>query len=91
LTVFYTRMEIEIGNIYKNINCESFLDEETNRIRVRPCVNQIVSSDLVIECSKAIRESHPIGTVFICEEVKVCKKQTGRIYLRAKNQMIYIK
>ena len=82
---------MEIGNNYRNINCESFLDNETNRIRVRPCINQIVSHEIVIECSKSIRESHPIGTLFFCEEVKVCKKPHGRIYLRAKNQMIYLK
>ena len=79
-----------IGNIYKNIKCESFLDPETNRIRVRPCSNQIVSDNMVIECSRDIRESHPIGTKFYCEEVKVCKKPEGRLYLRAKNQMIFL-
>jgi hypothetical protein len=81
---------MEIGNTYYKIKCESFLDIDTNRIRVRPCLNQTLPQDLVIECSKAIRESHPIGTIFTCEEVKVCKKPQGRIYLRAKNQMIYI-
>jgi hypothetical protein len=80
---------MEIGNVYKNIKCESFLDSETNRIRVRPCKNQVVSIEMVIECSRNIRESHPIGTIFYCEEVKVCKKPQGRIYLRAKDQMIY--
>ncbi len=81
---------MEIGNIYKNIKCESFLDSETNRIRVRPSSNQIFSENMVIECSRDIRESHPIGTKFYCEEVKVCKKPQGRIYLRAKDQMIYL-
>ncbi len=81
---------MEIGNVYKNIICESFLDTETNRIRVRPCINQVVSAEMVIECRRDIRESHPIGTKFCCEEVKVCKKPQGRIYLRAKNQMIYL-
>lgn len=81
---------MEIGNVYKNITCESFLDTETNRIRVRPCIHQVVSSEMVIECSRDIRESQPIGTKFYCEEVKVCKKPQGRIYLRAKDQMIYL-
>ena len=82
---------MEIGNVYMNIECESFLDSETNRIRVRPCSNQIFSDNMVIECSRDIRESHPIGTKFYCEEVKVCKKTEGRLYLRAKNQMIFLK
>ena len=80
-----------IGNFYKSIECESFVDTETNRIRVRPCINQVVSTEMVIECSRDIRESHPIGTKFYCEEVKVCTKPQGRIYLRAKDQMIYLK
>ncbi len=79
-----------IGNVYKSIECESFLDAETNRIRVRPCINEVVSTEMVIDCSRGIRESHPIGTKFYCEEVKVCKKPQGRIYLRAKDQMIYL-
>ena len=81
---------MKIGNIYKDIKCESFLDFETNRVRVRPCDSELVSKEMVIECSKLIRESYPIGTRFYCEEVKVCKKPEGRLYLRAKDQMIYL-
>jgi hypothetical protein len=84
-------INMEIGNVYKNIGCESFLDKETNRIRVRPSRDQAFPINIVIECSRAIRESHPIGTKFYCKEVKVCKKPEGRIYLRAKDQMIYLK
>jgi hypothetical protein len=80
-----------IGNVYKSIECESFLDSETNRIRVRPCFNQAVPTEMLIECRRDIRESNPIGTKFYCEEVKVCKKPQGRIYLRAKDQMIFLK
>ncbi len=85
------RVIMEIGNVYRNIECESFLDKETNRIRVRPSTEQNLPINIVIECSRAIRESHPIGTKFYCKEVKVCKKPEGRIYLRAKDQMIYLK
>lgn len=81
---------MEIGNVYQNIKCESFLFTETNRIRVKQLINQVVSTDMLIECSRDIRESHPIGTKFYCEEVKVCKKPLGRIYLRAKYQMIFL-
>lgn len=77
-----------IGNYYTDIIYESFKDIETGRIRVRPVKDQILSSDLVVECSKSIRESYPIGTLFTTENVKVCKKPDGRIYLRAKNQII---
>ncbi len=82
-------MDLIIGNYYENVKCESFLDPETNRIRVRPLPNQGLSTKIVVECKKVIREAHQIGTRFRTENVKVCKKPDGRIYLRAKDQMIY--
>ncbi len=80
-------MEIE-GNYINNIKCESFLDTSTNRVRIRPLDNQGLSTNLVIECSKSYRETskYPIGSLFLAENVKVCKKSNGRFYLRAKNQ-----
>lgn len=82
--------DLIIGNIYENIKCESFRDPEAGRIRVRPLVGQGLSKNLVIECSSSERKAHPVGTRFITENVKVCKKTDGRIYLRAKDQKIYI-
>ena len=78
-----------IGNYIDNVKCESFLDPETNRIRVRPLPNQGLPTKMVLECLKSIREAYPPGTQFKTENVKVCKKPDGRIYLRAKDQMIY--
>ncbi len=77
------------GNYIENILCENFLDVETNRIRVRPLPNQGLPINIVIECLKKIREAYPLGTKFKTINVKVCKKPDGRIYLRAKDQMIY--
>ncbi|WP_165749493.1 hypothetical protein [Cellulophaga sp. Z1A5H] len=82
-------MDLIIGNYYDNIKCESFLDPETNRIRVRPLPNQGLPTKIVVECKKEFREAHQIGTIFRTENVKVCKKPDGRLYLRAKDQMIY--
>ncbi|WP_452223700.1 hypothetical protein [Lacinutrix chionoecetis] len=82
-------MSLIIGNYIDNVKCESFLDKETNRIRVRPLPGQDVPTTLVIECLKKIREKNKIGTHFIAENVKVCKKSDGRIYLRAKDQVIH--
>ena len=81
--------KLSIGTYYRNILCESFLDPDTNRIRVRPLVNQVVPPSIFIECSKSIREGYPLGTKFKALGVTVCKKQTGRLYLRADNQKIY--
>lgn len=81
-------MKLIVGNYYGNIKCESFKDNETGRIRVRPLDGQNLPINLVIECSKSERESNPVGTKFITENVKVCQKPDGRIYLRAKDQFI---
>ena len=78
-----------VGEYIDNILCESFKDQDTGRIRVRPLPGQGVPIELVVECSKKERNSHPIGTVFKTECVKVCQKPDGRTYLRAKDQMIY--
>lgn len=78
-----------IGDIIDDVKCESFKDPETGRIRVRPVPGQGVSTKLLIECSSNERKAHKIGTKFKTDNVKVCKKTDGRIYLRAKDQMIY--
>jgi hypothetical protein len=74
--------------VYKNLACESFIDPETGRLRVRPLLEHL--HHMVIECSRSIRNQYPVGTKFYCEEAKVCRKPDGREYLRAKDQMIYI-
>jgi hypothetical protein len=78
-----------LGDYYDNIKCESFLDPETGRIRVRPLQGQGLPTKIVIECSSKKRLAHPPGTKFKTENVKVCQKPDGRVYLRAKDQMIY--
>ena len=75
-----------LGAIYQNIKCISFKDPKTSRIRVKPLAGQGLPVDIVIECSSTERKAHPLGTLFITE--KVCKKNSGRIYLRAKDQWI---
>jgi hypothetical protein len=78
-----------IGNTFSNVLCESFLDLETNRVRVRSLGDSNIPAGVLVECLKSIREQYPIGTRFYAEEMKVCKKTDGRIYLRAKDQLIY--
>jgi hypothetical protein len=80
---------IVIGNAFSNVFCESFLESRTNRVRVRSLGDDNIPAGLLVECLKSIREQYPIGTRFYAEEMKVCKKPDGRIYLRAKNQLIY--
>ena len=78
-----------VGNYITSVKCENYRDPLTNRIRVRPLHNQGIPTNLVIECSKYERERYPLGTKFTTVDCKVCKKPDGRIYLRAKDQMIY--
>jgi len=82
-------MDLILGNYYDDIKCESFLDKETGRIRVRPLSGQGLPQNIMIECSSKERKLHPLGTRFMTVNVKVCKKPTGRIYLFAKDRMIY--
>ena len=80
--------DLIVGNVIENVICESFKDPETGRIRVRPLPGQNLPTKIVIECSRSERNAHSVGTKFITENVKVCKKEDGRLYLRAKNQFI---
>ncbi len=56
-----------IENYIKNLECESFLNLETDRVRIRPTQNQGVTTDLVIECLMEYRDTtkFPLGTKFI--------------------------
>ena len=78
-----------IGNYIDSLKCESFLDPETLRIRVRPIKGQELPTTMVIECSKKKREAHSIGTLVKGETVKVCKKPDGRFFSRAIEKMIF--
>lgn len=78
-----------IGTVFNDILCETFLDPETGRVRVRPLPDQGFPRNIVIESLKKFREKYPVRTIFRAESLKVCKKPGGRIYLRAKDQMLY--
>ena len=57
-------MDLIIGNYYDNIKCESFLDKETNRIRVRPLPNQQVPTTMVIDCFKKSERKIKLALIF---------------------------
>lgn len=81
---------MEVGNVYNDVICESFKDPETYRLRIRPAKGQVVPTNLVVESLKVFREKYPEGTRFMANEIKVCQKPNGRIYLRAKDQMLFV-
>ncbi|AEA42594.1 hypothetical protein [Fluviicola taffensis] len=78
-----------IGTKYLDVLFETFLDPETSHIRVRPLSDQGFPPNILIESLTKFRDEYPEGTVFRTESVTVCKRPEGRIYLRAKNQMLY--
>jgi hypothetical protein len=81
---------MEIGNYYENIICESFLDSETGRIRIRTIPCEAIPQSLMVESLKIFRFSYPIGTKFRAENVKITQKPLGRVHARAKDQMLYV-
>ena len=78
-----------IGDVFENIKCESFKDPETGRVRVRPLKGQGGATKIVISCYMKLRKAQPIGTKFITDNVLVFKQSDGRVYLYAKDKMIY--
>ncbi len=77
-----------VGSTLVNITCELFIDIETKKRRVRPIEGEGIEGTVMVECLKKYRD-FPIGTLFLAKELKVCQKDVGRIYLRAKDQLLY--
>ena len=75
-------MDIGVGQEFRGILGKLIVDPRTNRIRVVALEGQAVPEGVFIECSKKVRESNPIGTIFKIN-VKVSKKPTGRKYLHS--------
>ncbi|MDO4897365.1 MAG: hypothetical protein Q3971_08390 [Moraxella sp.] len=55
---------------YKEVIVETYLasralgDTGRSKVRVRPIVGQGIDTNLKVECSKKMREIHPVGTKF---------------------------
>lgn len=80
-----------VGAFYTNILCESFLDPETGRVRIRTLKCPALPNSLMVESLKIFRnlDEYSLGTKFKTTKIKVCKKTDGRIYARAEDQMLY--
>jgi hypothetical protein len=78
-------MEIEEGQEFWGVLAELCIDPETKRIRVRSLPNQVFPANIFIECSKAIRKKHAIGTIFKLN-IGVSRKPIGRLYAHAKKK-----
>ena len=51
----------------RNLECQSFLDAETDCVNIRSTTNQAIPNDLVIECLMGYKDTakFPLGTKFI--------------------------
>jgi len=58
-------MNTKLGNTYQNVQCQSFKDPETGRLRVRTWNNTALPDGLMVECSKITRERYPVGIIFM--------------------------
>ena len=60
---------------YKNVVVETYTSKKSGRskIRVRPVLGEEFPQSMVVECSKSMRESHPIGTRY-----RIYAKETDR-------------
>ena len=89
----FTIEQLIIGDIFKNIECVSFVNEaKNNSINVRPIAGQGLPTNINIECKKELRNVE--GTLHLAKELKVCQKtKNGKIngpkYLLSEKQMLY--
>lgn len=67
---------------YEKIVVETFTSGESGRskVRVRPTSGQKFPRDMVVECSKTMRENHPIGTRFLIF-AKEKRREGGKPFL----------
>ena len=61
------------------------MDPVRKRRRLRSISNQAFPANVSIECSKAVRKRHPIGTIFKIN-LAVSQKEGGGIYAHAKSK-----
>jgi hypothetical protein len=77
---------MKLHQVYKIVKCKLILDPGTSRRRFVPIEGQGLPINIFIQGDMAIRKLHPLNTVFIATDVKVCKKSDrDTFYLRAKN------
>ena len=66
---------------YVNVVVETYYDTDPSRsIRVRPIPGQVFPPTINVECSRAMRMQHPVGTRFRIR-AKLTDKEGGRPFL----------
>ncbi len=72
--------EIAVGEFHAGIRAQSVWDPTRNRVRVESLEGEGVPAGLLVECSKIVREQHPLGTVFRLD-VRVTSKSGHGLHL----------
>lgn len=49
---------------YIEIIVETFEDQKSGKVRVRPIEGEVYPQSMVVECARSVRHQHPIGTRF---------------------------
>jgi hypothetical protein len=67
---------------YQKVVVETYAPTEPGRssIRVRPILGEVFPQSMVVECSKAMRHNHPIGTRFLIY-AKETRREDGKSFL----------
>jgi hypothetical protein len=67
---------------YEKVVVETYSSDVSGRskIRVRPISGQKFPQTMVVECSKSMRENHPIGTRFRIS-AKESRREGGKLFL----------
>jgi hypothetical protein len=68
---------------YEQVIVETYSGRKPNKsstIHVRPTEGQVFSADIDVECSRKMREDHPIGTKFRIY-AKVTDREGGKPFL----------
>jgi hypothetical protein len=73
---------VEVGQVFYGVLAKLVRDHDGNRRRVMSLPDQVVPAGLYVECSKPVRESSPLGTVFKVN-VRVTAKPGKGLYLCA--------
>lgn len=76
---------------YRSVAIETYRnpgEPSSKAIRARPLAGQGFPTDMHVECSAKMRESHPVGTVFVVQ-AQVKQRQDGPEFLYTSWQWAY--
>ena len=57
-------------------------EQSSARLRVRPLPGQGVDTSLRVECSRAMRDEHPAGSLFRLDVKRIYRKGTPLLYAK---------